>query len=500
LVVQESAFFSDAVESSLIVEKGFRLFVRSLQWSAYTLCMRRILFVTVVVSSLAPVVCAQDLLGKISCHAAGSEEPQNQPYTKKLWDGYEISLGPARNSQGGGDECTAAIYNRSGHVVFRTTGFGVIFDENHTGQDFDGDGKPEVVFITDTGGGNHCCWAYNVISLSPKPRKLFDIDAAGAVQFEKDSQGKMVIWQRTAGPYGFTSMARAPFAEKVLRVREGKLVDATPEFCPRIFSDGNEDYQAWKRNLTPEKIKTLQSTSTARGESEDIISDLLSRALQHVFCRQFDAALDDLDLWPEATRTKMKADFAESIKQDYPEFAARLISFGGIPSAETSSLAQAMDWLEDLNDHETLLATKLTEAEQKQIIDQVEKTSFDAPDSWESELRARRVSLGQSEGLLIRGTHLLCGGTGNCETWVFRRSRGDWLNLFDHEAPIVSGFGFEHEAAAGIRNLFVSANGSGSTEHRILFKFDGNFYRQSECYEVSGNGAAADKAKRVACK
>lgn len=28
------------------------------------------------------------------------------------------------------------------HVVFRTTGFSVIFDEKETGQDFDGDGKP----------------------------------------------------------------------------------------------------------------------------------------------------------------------------------------------------------------------------------------------------------------------------------------------------------------------------------------------------------------------
>jgi hypothetical protein len=281
--------------------------------------MRQIFFVMVFVSSLAPTLRAQDMLGKISCHAAGLPTPQNPPYKKKLWDGYEISLGPTRNSEGGGDECTAAIYNGAGHVVFRTTGFSVIFDENHTGQDFDGDGKPEVIFITDSGGGNHCCWAYNVISLSPKPHKLFDIDAPGAVQFEKDNQGKMIIWQRTAGPYGFTSMARAPFAEKVFRVRDGILVDATPEFCARIFSD--EDY----RNLTPENLKKLQSTGKTGVENEDTVSDLLSRALQHVFCRQFDDALSDLNLWPEATRANIKAAFAESIKNNYREFAAQLL-------------------------------------------------------------------------------------------------------------------------------------------------------------------------------
>jgi len=462
--------------------------------------MQRIIFAIILGSFFTPVLNAQDFKGKISCWGQGSPKPQNQSYTKKLWDGYEISLGPARNSQGGGDECTAAIYNRTGHVVFRTTGFSVIFDENHTGQDFDDDGRPEVVFITDTGGGNHCCWAYNVISLSPKPHKLFDIDAVGAVQFEKDSQGKMIIWQRTAGPYGFTSMAGTPFAEKVFRVHENKLVDATPEFCSRIFSDENEDYRAWKRALTPEKIKTVQSAATTSGENEDIFSDLLSRALQNVFCRQFGAALTDLDLWPQATRTKMKAGFAESIKQDYPEFAARLISLGGQASPGTSALPKTIDWLKDLSDGETFLAANLTEVEQKQIIDQVEKSSFDAPDSWESELRVRRVSLGQSDGLVIRGTQLLCGGTGNCETWVFRRSLGNWFNMFEQEAPIVSAFGFEQEAAGGIRNFLVRANSSAAEESRIVFKFDGKFYRQSACYDVSVDNGEAGKSEEVACK
>ena len=296
-----------------------------IRWTDNASCACQVLFVIVILSTFASAPRAQDMWGKVSCHAPGFSESENLPYTKKLWDGYEISLGPAHNSQGGGDECTAAIYNRVGRVVFRTTGYSVVFDENHTGQDFDGDGKPEVVFITDTGGGMHCCWAYNVISLSPRPRKLFDIDAALSVRFERDAQGKMVIWQRTAGPYGFTSMARTPFAAKVFRVRDGKLADETPEFCSRIFSDANEDYEEWKHNLTPERIEQWRTREKSADGDEEVISDLLSRALQHVFCRQFDDAASDLNLWPEATRSKMKGGFAESIKQGYPEFAARLL-------------------------------------------------------------------------------------------------------------------------------------------------------------------------------
>jgi hypothetical protein len=70
----------------------------------------RILAAIIVASSCSLALYAQDILGKIACHAEGIPKPQNQPYTKKLWAGFEISLGPARNSEGGGDECTAAIY------------------------------------------------------------------------------------------------------------------------------------------------------------------------------------------------------------------------------------------------------------------------------------------------------------------------------------------------------------------------------------------------------
>jgi hypothetical protein len=77
--------------------------------------------------------------------------------------------------------------------------------------------------------------------------------------------------------------------------------------------------------------------------------------------------------------------------------------------------------MDHLKASETLRAAKLSSTEIKQICEQVETTSFDVPDSWEKELRGQRVSLGNEDGLVIQGTELLCGGTGNCQTWVLRR-------------------------------------------------------------------------------
>ncbi len=464
--------------------------------------MRPVLLATVVILSAVPALHAQDdLAGKISCHRAGFPETQNRPYTKRLWDGYEISLGPARNGGVDGNGCTAAIYDSGGHVVFRTTGFSVILDENHTAQDFDGDGKAEVVFITDTGGGNHCCWDYNVISLSPKPHRLFD--APFGARFEKDKLGAVLIREKIPGLSGLTTSASQPGAERVFRVSQGKLVDTTLEFCPQILSPNNVDFDQEQRVLTPEKISKLVSGLEPDDETANA---LLSLALQHTFCRQFDQALYYLNLWPEAskypsaTRKKVTAAFSESIKQEYPDFAERLLSLSGVASAPPPSYVERIGWwLKDLSANETFLAARLTAAERKQIIDQVENTSFDAPDSWDTELRVRRISLGQADGLIIRGTRLLCGGTGNCETWVFHQTLGKWSNMFEQEAPVVSGFGFEQETSEGIKNFLVSTNSSAVTGKRILFKFDGKVYRQSECYEVWIDGAA-ERIEKVPCK
>jgi hypothetical protein len=283
--------------------------------------MRRVLLLLICVICFSPVLYAQKTQNEIACFA---EWKDNSAHKKKLWNGYEISLGQVPNPEEVEFRCTAAIYNSAGRVVFRTSGFNVVFDEDLTGEDFDGDGEPEVVFKTDTGGGNHCCWGYIIFSLSPKPHKLFEIVMEGRVDFEKDKDGKMLIWKRTAGPGEFTSMAERPFAEKVLRVRDGKLVDATPEFCARIWSDTNEDHRIEKEILTPENLNKFQKGEGPETENGPIVSALLSRALQHVFCRQFDEALKDLNLWPEASRADMKASFGASVREEYPEFVEKL--------------------------------------------------------------------------------------------------------------------------------------------------------------------------------
>jgi hypothetical protein len=279
--------------------------------------MRRLALFLFLSACICPALFAQDSDEQISCRA---DDDHNQAFRKKLWDGYEISLGPVPNFQEAEFRCTAAIYNKAGRVVFRTSGFNVTFDENLTGEDFDGHGKPDVVFETDTGGGQHCCWAYVVVSLSPKPHKLFEIALSGSVDFEKDKDSQYVIWQRDGGPVVFTAMAGRAFAARVWRVKDGKLVDFTADYC------GTKDPRIERHEITPDDVKRLEDAAQERysAEVEGTISRVESAMLQHVFCGEYDAAIRDARLWPPGRREVIVKEFLAPLAKENPEFAAKL--------------------------------------------------------------------------------------------------------------------------------------------------------------------------------
>jgi hypothetical protein len=127
---------------------------------------------------------------------------------------------------------------------------------------------------------------------------------------------------------------------------------------------------------------------------------------------------------------------------------------------------------------ETFSAAKLSPKEVKEIIAGVEESAFDTPDSWEKELHVRRVDLGGGPGIVVRGTNLLCGATGNCETWVFRSVNGKWVSLFDtDEAPLAESFQLGPGVTNGIKDLTISANMSVDSAKRTTYRFDGKVYR-----------------------
>ena len=56
--------------------------------------------------------------------------------------------------------------------------------------------------------------------------------------------------------------------------------------------------------------------------------------------------------------------------------------------------------VQSLRDGDSILAAKLSATELRQIVAVVEHSAYDTPDSWTEELRAKRVDLGSTPGLI----------------------------------------------------------------------------------------------------
>lgn len=167
--------------------------------------------------------------------------------------------------------------------------------------------------------------------------------------------------------------------------------------------------------------------------------------------------------------------------------AACLVSICSVALAQPVRLD--VEWLRNFDNQDALALAQFPRLEQRQIIAQVAGTSFDTPDSWFTELRLRRVSLGTTDGLAVRASHLLCGGTGNCQTWILRRAKGQWVNTFAGEAPIATSVGFVRHTGS-VRDVVVSTNDGAPSALWTRYRFDGRWYRRTKCYRVAPDTAA----------
>jgi hypothetical protein len=132
----------------------------------------------------------------------------------------------------------------------------------------------------------------------------------------------------------------------------------------------------------------------------------------------------------------------------------------------------------------------LPAAERLQVLAAVRDLAYDTPASWTEELQLKRIDLGGSRGLVVRGTNLLCGGTGNCQLFVFRRVNGQWVSLFRGGAPIADTYVFGPGATNGVRDLVITANVSAEQSKRTVYKFNGTSYEP-----LSGEATRVPSAK-----
>ena len=138
----------------------------------------------------------------------------------------------------------------------------------------------------------------------------------------------------------------------------------------------------------------------------------------------------------------------------------------------------AFGQMESLGPKDSLAAATLSGKEMREIIAGVKNSAYDMPKSWSAELRLRRIDLGSGPGIVVQGTSLLCGGTGNCQIWVFRKANTNWVSLFanDH-AVLAEGFNFGPTVTHHIKDLTILTNLSAEGSKQVTYRFDGRLYR-----------------------
>jgi hypothetical protein len=152
-----------------------------------------------------------------------------------------------------------------------------------------------------------------------------------------------------------------------------------------------------------------------------------------------------------------------------------------ITAVSVSVLTSAlMSQAQSLPLHNGISGIGLSTEERRQVLSGVARSAFDTPDSWEEELSATRVDLGASRGIVLRGTKLLCGGTGNCQLFVMRETNGTWVSLFgDDQAPLAESFELGPGVTRGIKDLTVVTNSGAEASRRVTYRFDRQLYRRT---------------------
>ena len=234
------------------------------------------------------------------------QRPNNLKVTRTLPRGYTLTIGPAADPDDIESGCLVEVRNAAGKLVFEGAGFNTRLHPE-SGRDVDGDGQPDVIVGVDSGGGNRCCWEYNVISLSPRVRVIARFANPG---FVSDGSGRTVI--RTTVPFYDLgpSMAQSPTLEIAEQFRSGRLVDITSEYCGSILAGtvrGQGDLSAELASLEGTRKADSKLASARPGfDIETTRVSAITVALQLVYCdRPAEASRLIQEVWPDSMQREV---------------------------------------------------------------------------------------------------------------------------------------------------------------------------------------------------
>ncbi len=129
--------------------------------------------------------------------------------------------------------CHASVTSPKGETIYSSDDWGVEIDAV-TGKDVNGDGEPDAVLVSFSGGA-HCCWIYHVISLGKKPgliREFENQDTASFEDLKGNGQIEIVIRDGTFDSGLGLVHAFSVFPLLIVQLRGSEFHDVSSNFWP----------------------------------------------------------------------------------------------------------------------------------------------------------------------------------------------------------------------------------------------------------------------------
>jgi len=196
--------------------------------------------------------------------------------------------------------CRATVRSAEGKTVFEHTEWGIEIDPI-TGKDVNGDGYPDAVLVSFSGGA-HCCWTYHIVSLGKNPGLLAEFENRSTASLEDlHGDGTVEILIRDGSfDEGFGLMHPfSPFPLLIVRLRGTKFEDVGYKFWPVYEKEIRKE----RNKLNGKSLRDfLQSNPTEIHDSLDYLDTqyrALAIALDYLYSGRTAEAHRVLgELWP----------------------------------------------------------------------------------------------------------------------------------------------------------------------------------------------------------
>lgn len=216
--------------------------------------------------------------------------------------------------------CRATVTAPNGKLVYSFNEWGAEIDQV-TGKDINGDGEPDAVLVSYSGGA-HCCWTYHIVSLGKKPGLLREFENQDTASFDDlKGNGEVEIVIRDGGfDFGFgLDHAFSVFPMLIVQLRGIEFFDVSSEFWPMFEKEINEKRDSLSGDRIQDFLHRDRSIYTDNLEYDRTKSAILLMVIDYLYGGKPDQAKKLLNtLWPkdsqEQTWTEIMTGFCSGLR------------------------------------------------------------------------------------------------------------------------------------------------------------------------------------------